>query len=554
MKRKIPCISVVLVMLMTVLMPFDKMISYAAENDAILYTRDFEDENLSGWASLGGDGKVVLSDEAAHSGEKSLKVIERVKSYNGPSISLESFVMPNNTYTFSSWAYHNSDSTKTLSLVAKYLDSLGSPHYVPIETVDVEKNQWVEIAGTIDFPEDSMGYLIYFECSNAEVDFYVDDITITGPPVNENKGKDEDDGSLYIFDFENGNEFWSARGYNRVVRTDEFSYTGTHSIYTTNREKAWNGPTVNVDDIRRGVDYFYSAYVMYDGQEYEDEHGFRIEVSYNINGENIYQLIKEKTLKKGKWTRITGTYTLPDNAADVFFYVQTSNIEEGETADINDLMSFYTDTVKITETSLIHRQTALIALSCLAGGIIISLVIGCICSTVIKKSAKKKATLKSISRDAMTKAFNRNSYEKKLNELSQNPELCKSLCFALCDVNFLKYINDNHGHEKGDEAIKRCAKLLMETVGSRGEVYRTGGDEFVCIVKEPIQSDIAGAIEKESKIDEGYPFAVAVGFAEYDSETDGDSPDIKAIMERCDQEMYANKQEIKSKNKKFSRK
>ena len=292
-----------------------------------------------------------------------------------------------------------------------------------------------------------MGYLIYFECSNAEVDFYVDDITITGPPVNENKGKDEDDGSLYSFDFENGNEFWSARGYNRVVRTDEFSYTGTHSIYTTNREKAWNGPTVNVDDIRRGVDYFYSAYVMYDGQEYEDEHGFRIEVSYNINGENIYQLIKEKTLKKGKWTRITGTYTLPDNAADVFFYVQTSNIEEGETADINDLMSFYTDTVKITETSLIHRQTALIALSCLAGGIIISLVIGCICSTVIKKSAKKKATLKSISRDAMTKAFNRNSYEKKLNELSQNPELCKSLCFALCDVNFLKYINDNHGRK-----------------------------------------------------------------------------------------------------------
>ena len=97
--------------------------------------------------------------------------------------------------------------------------------------------------------------------------------------------------------------------------------------------------------------------------------------------------IKEKTLKKGKWTRITGTYTLPDNAADVFFYVQTSNIEEGETADINDLMSFYTDTVKITETSLIHRQTALIALSCLAGGIIISLVIGCICSTVIKKSS-----------------------------------------------------------------------------------------------------------------------------------------------------------------------
>ena len=55
-------------------------------------------------------------------------------------------------------------------------------------------------------------------------------------------------------------------------------------------------------------------------------------------------------------------------------------------------------------------------------------------------------------------------------------------------------------------------------------------------------------------VGKGYPFAVASGFAAYNPEKDGDTPDVNVITERSDKEMYANKQEIKAKNTEYSRK
>jgi diguanylate cyclase (GGDEF)-like protein len=118
-------------------------------------------------------------------------------------------------------------------------------------------------------------------------------------------------------------------------------------------------------------------------------------------------------------------------------------------------------------------------------------------------------------------------------------------------VNFLKYLNDNHGHKTGDAAIIRCADMLRNIIGNSGEVYRIGGDEFVCMSANPIAEKILEAAENESKIDKGYPFMVACGFAQYDEEK---YSTITEIIAGCDKEMYAHKQKIKSENQEFSRK
>jgi diguanylate cyclase (GGDEF)-like protein len=293
---------------------------------------------------------------------------------------------------------------------------------------------------------------------------------------------------------------------------------------------------------------------MYTGDEYEDVHGFRMEIQYSQNGETKYQLITAKDIQKDKWTRITGTYILPEDAADVAFYLQTRNIDEGEEVTNNDLMSFYTDSVIISETSVIHKETAVKVLVILLAATAAVLILRSLFLLIASRQKKKKEVLKSIAKDAMTQCYNRNAYEKRIEELTKEPEKCKDLWFALCDVNFLKYINDNLGHEKGDEAITRCGRLLMDVVGNNGDVYRTGGDEFVCITTKSMQEQIREALAKEAEEDKGYPFAVASGFAAYNPEKDGDTPDINAITERSDKEMYANKQEIKAKNTEYSRK
>lgn len=553
MKRKLLSLTTVIMMALSCLV-FTPSYEQVSAEDSVLFESNFDDGTINDWTPFGGAGKLSLDETASHSGQYSLKITERTESYHGPSITGDAMFRPEKTYSFTAWAYQNTESVKNITWTIRYVDSLGTSRFEQIGTADVQPDTWTEISGTLTMPDDSIAYLLYFECSHATADFNIDDISITGERVDQEEAGTDQKGYLYSFDFENGNELWSPRGDNRLVRTDEYAHTGSHSIYVMNRNKTWNGPTVNVNDIKRGVSYFYSAYIMYTGDEYDDKHGFRMELQYNLNGETVYNLITAKDIKKDQWTRITGTYTLPDNASDVSFYLQTRNLEEGENLTDTDLASFYTDTVTICETSVIRLQTAVKAFIIFAAALIALIIIRLICLVFINKVSRKKEVLNSRAKDAMTQCYNRNSYEQRLKELEADPELCKNLHFTLCDVNFLKYINDNLGHEKGDEAITRCGQMLMNTIGDKGDVYRIGGDEFVCITSVPVLDSVRSQIEKESQTDKGYPFAVASGAASYDITADSDKPDVKKIIERSDKEMYSNKQEIKSKNAEFSRK
>lgn len=54
-------------------------------------------------------------------------------------------------------------------------------------------------------------------------------------------------------------------------------------------------------------------------------------------------------------------------------------------------------------------------------------------------------------------------------------------CFlAIIDLDSLKWINDNRGHEEGNEALRRLAHGLINQFGE-DNVFRLGGDEFAVI-------------------------------------------------------------------------
>ncbi|MBE6852441.1 MAG: diguanylate cyclase [Ruminococcus sp.] len=553
MKKRVLPFTIILMMILSCLVVPASVVCADEAEDVVLLSSDFEDQSMTGWSPFGGRGNLSVTNETAHSGEYSLKITDRSSTFHSPSVTADSFMETKQTYNFNTWIYHEGTTATKMFWTMRCIDSMGTANYISVAEALVEPKQWTPLSAVVETPEDSVSFLLYYDCENTTLDFCIDDISITGKKSTV-VSEDENNDYLYRFDFENGNETWRPRGDNRLIRTDEYSHTGSHSIYVTNRTRTWNGPTVNINKVERGVNYFYSAYVMYNDENLNDSHKMRMEVEYNIDGQAVYQLITEKEIKKGYWTEISGMYTLPENAIDVMFYIQTANITDGSVLSDTDLMPFYVDTVTVTETSVVHRKTAMKLFAVLIAGSLLSLGIYGIFTLIITRQKKKKTALASISIDAMTKALNRNSYEKRIELLEKEPEQCKSLYFSLFDVNFLKYINDHHGHEKGDEAITRCAELLIKAAGSVGDVYRTGGDEFVCITTKPLSSQIKDAIKKESAIDKGYPFAVAAGFSAYDPKLDSDTPDVKAIIERCDKEMYSDKQKIKEKNKDFSRK
>jgi diguanylate cyclase (GGDEF)-like protein len=56
------------------------------------------------------------------------------------------------------------------------------------------------------------------------------------------------------------------------------------------------------------------------------------------------------------------------------------------------------------------------------------------------------------------------------------------LTVAYLDMNGLKQINDSHGHDAGDLALKAYFHAVSSAIGGQGEAYRIGGDEVLVVM------------------------------------------------------------------------
>lgn len=148
--------------------------------------------------------------------------------------------------------------------------------------------------------------------------------------------------------------------------------------------------------------------------------------------------------------------------------------------------------------------------------------------------------------DMLTGALNRNAYETKLKELATAETGLQGYGAALFDLNGLKFINDHFGHEKGDDAIKRCYNLIMTAFGDGCNCYRIGGDEFVVLAlnEQDMEGKVAhfNSLVAQDRQLVDFPFNVAFGYATFDAERDNDLQDT---IKRSDAMMYLDKNEKK---------
>ena len=61
---------------------------------------------------------------------------------------------------------------------------------------------------------------------------------------------------------------------------------------------------------------------------------------------------------------------------------------------------------------------------------------------------------------------------------------CENLTLIALDMDNLKKINDTQGHSRGDAYIKVFGSMLKKVFREYGGVYRTGGDEFIVLLKK----------------------------------------------------------------------
>lgn len=112
------------------------------------------------------------------------------------------------------------------------------------------------------------------------------------------------------------------------------------------------------------------------------------------------------------------------------------------------------------------------------------------------------------------------------------------------DLDRFKKYNDTFGHASGNEALKRVAAALRDSVRSVDFAARYGGEEFAVILPEVdahsmrvVAERVRGSIEALPAPPDGAALTVSIGGALYPE----DAPDIAALFECADERLYAAK-------------
>ena len=145
-----------------------------------------------------------------------------------------------------------------------------------------------------------------------------------------------------------------------------------------------------------------------------------------------------------------------------------------------------------------------------------------------------------IFRDALTGTYSRFAY----NEAIKKP-IPEPFAAFLIDINGLKAVNDSIGHKAGDELICGAARCIEAAFGSKGKVFRIGGDEFAVLAtmtEEEVHSTIKALRKKVSEWtgEKVKSLSLSTGFA-LASEYEGCS--MEELVKVADQGMYEQKKE-----------
>ncbi|EGA71599.1 GGDEF family protein [Vibrio sinaloensis DSM 21326] len=152
--------------------------------------------------------------------------------------------------------------------------------------------------------------------------------------------------------------------------------------------------------------------------------------------------------------------------------------------------------------------------------------------------------------DSLTGISNRRGFEELA---SKSLDYCRaggfSISLAYFDLNDFKQINDNYGHQAGDQALVQFASLLKSSFRESDVIARVGGDEFVVLMSGASEKGATFAINsfKDSLQAQNatnacdFNISFSVGLVATKANA---SVTLENLIEQADQRMYQSKKRL----------
>ena len=153
-------------------------------------------------------------------------------------------------------------------------------------------------------------------------------------------------------------------------------------------------------------------------------------------------------------------------------------------------------------------------------------------------------------RDLLTGLYNKRSFEEEVQKAIQCKEEGEVSVLLIFDFDNFKHINDNYGHQIGDEVLKAFGHILTRAFRTKDIIGRIGGDEFMVFMPGMTESSLhrSDEISQEIlhelailKIGSAEHFSCSIGIG-----TDSTVYDFKLLYLLADNALYESKERGKA--------
>uniref|UniRef100_A0A7C5V2R5 Beta-xylanase n=1 Tax=Caldicellulosiruptor owensensis TaxID=55205 RepID=A0A7C5V2R5_9FIRM len=327
MKKRLLALIVTLVFIISLFNPiFTTPLTNVAKAQSNQTNLKFDFENgTQGWGARGVSTTIASVYEQAYEGSYSLKVSGRSSTWDGAIVDITSSISANVTYTVSLFVHHSDIKPQRFSVYARVIDG-SSEKYIQIADKVVMPNFWKQLFGKFTIattnPVQKVELLVCVP-SNKSLEFFLDNVIVTS-------AQPASSGLVKSCTFESGGtEGWQARGTGsdaQVSVVDTVAHSGSKSLYVTGRADTWQGAQIDMTSLlEKGKEYQFSIWV-YQNSGSEQKITLTMQRKNQDDSTNYDTIKWQQTVPSGQWTEVTGSYTVPQTATQLIFYVESPEI------------------------------------------------------------------------------------------------------------------------------------------------------------------------------------------------------------------------------------